>query len=183
MIITISGDIGSGKSTVAKIIAKKMGLKHYSVGDFMRQLAHNQGISFEELTRKSFNDPQIDYKLDSFTQDLAHRREHNFIIDGRIAWHFLPESVKVFLKVSPDVSAKRILLRKHRDENFTSIEAAHRARIERRRIENDRYRKIYHIDMENPSNYDLVISTDTRSAEEVADAIIAFCRERTLSLR
>ena len=92
-------------------------------------------------------------------------------------------SVKVFLKVSPDVSAKRILLRKHRDENFTSIEAAHRARIERRRIENDRYRKIYHIDMENPSNYDLVISTDTRSAEEVADAIIAFCKKRTLGLR
>jgi len=33
MIITIAGEGGSGKSTVARILAKKLDYKHYSTGD------------------------------------------------------------------------------------------------------------------------------------------------------
>ena len=39
MKITISGPIGSGKSTVSKILAAKLGYKHYSIGGFMRDIA------------------------------------------------------------------------------------------------------------------------------------------------
>ena len=52
MIITISGTPGSGKSTVAKMIATKLGFKHYSTGDFMRQMAKERGISLEELSKE-----------------------------------------------------------------------------------------------------------------------------------
>ena len=33
MIITISGKPGSGKSTIAKIISDKFGIKNYSIGN------------------------------------------------------------------------------------------------------------------------------------------------------
>lgn len=46
MIITISGYPGSGKSTIADIIAKKLKLKRYSVGNFRRELAKKRGIRF-----------------------------------------------------------------------------------------------------------------------------------------
>ena len=51
MIITISGIAGSGKSTVAKLLAKKLNCKHYSVGDFMRQIAKEKNIPlrFDEV--------------------------------------------------------------------------------------------------------------------------------------
>ena len=39
MIIAISGKAGSGKSTIAKLVAKKLGLKHFSSGDFMLKIS------------------------------------------------------------------------------------------------------------------------------------------------
>jgi cytidylate kinase len=42
MIITIAGTVGSGKSTVGRIIAKRLGLKHYSIGDLMREMAEQR---------------------------------------------------------------------------------------------------------------------------------------------
>ena len=39
MIIAISGKAGSGKSTVAKLLASKLRLRHYSIGDLMREMA------------------------------------------------------------------------------------------------------------------------------------------------
>ncbi len=60
MIITISGKAGSGKSTIAKQLAKKLGLKHYSTGDFMRQMAKDKGVSLLELSRIAEKDKSID---------------------------------------------------------------------------------------------------------------------------
>ena len=45
MIITISGLPGAGKSTVGRLVAEHFKLKHYSVGDLMRQLAKEKKMS------------------------------------------------------------------------------------------------------------------------------------------
>ena len=45
MIITISGKAGSGKSTVAKELAKQLNLQHFSIGDIMRKMAKEKNIS------------------------------------------------------------------------------------------------------------------------------------------
>ena len=53
MKITLSGMVGSGKSTNAKLFAKELGYKHYSVGDLMREMAKERGIppvSYTHLT-------------------------------------------------------------------------------------------------------------------------------------
>ena len=50
MVITISGEPGAGKSTTAKLLAKKLSCKHYSTGDFMRDMAEERKISLLELT-------------------------------------------------------------------------------------------------------------------------------------
>ena len=44
MIITLSGNVASGKSTVGKALAEKLKLKHYSTGDFMRKIAKEQKV-------------------------------------------------------------------------------------------------------------------------------------------
>ena len=64
MIITISGKAGSGKSTVAKEIARKLELKHYSIGDLMRQMAKEKNISLSELGELAEKDDSIDKELD-----------------------------------------------------------------------------------------------------------------------
>ncbi|MFO8015868.1 MAG: AAA family ATPase, partial [Candidatus Woesearchaeota archaeon] len=49
MKITISGKPGSGKSTVARLVAERLGLNHYSLGDMQREVAREKCISMAEL--------------------------------------------------------------------------------------------------------------------------------------
>jgi len=49
MIITIGGEPGSGKSTVANIVAQKLGYKHYSTGDLRGEIAMRHGLTIDEL--------------------------------------------------------------------------------------------------------------------------------------
>ena len=47
--ISIAGDLGSGKSTVAKILSKKFGAEIVSGGKIQRELASKMGITIEEF--------------------------------------------------------------------------------------------------------------------------------------
>ena len=49
MNITITGNLGSGKSSVAKILKEK-GYEYSSTGNVFRQLAMEKGLSVEELS-------------------------------------------------------------------------------------------------------------------------------------
>ena len=52
MHITITGRLGSGKSTVAKLIVENHGYTYYSTGNIMRELAAEAGISILEYNRR-----------------------------------------------------------------------------------------------------------------------------------
>ena len=54
MIIAISGKAGSGKSTIAELLAKKLKLKHYSIGNLMREMAKKKNISLRFLIIRIF---------------------------------------------------------------------------------------------------------------------------------
>src|SRR3989344_6212851 len=105
MIITLAGDIGSGKSTVAKLLAAQLHLKHYSTGDFMREMAIKEGISLLVLSARAENDSSVDQVLDSRQKRLG-EEEKNFVLDARLGWFFIPQSFKVYLKVDPKVGAQ-----------------------------------------------------------------------------
>ena len=121
MIITISGKAGSGKSTVAKELAKKLKLGHYSVGDLMREMAKAKGISLFELGRKAEKDKKIDKELDNRQIELG-KKEDNFVIDGRLTSLFIPKAdLKVFLDCDDQVRAKRILKEGRNDEKNKSL--------------------------------------------------------------
>ena len=50
-IITIAGANGSGKSSTAKKLALQLKFKHFSSGDFMRQIARENNTTLEELAK------------------------------------------------------------------------------------------------------------------------------------
>jgi len=172
MIITIAGELGSGKSVVADAAAKKYNLKRYSAGDLMREMAKEKGLSILELNKMAEKDPAIDKEIDAKTKKLA-EKEDNFVIDSRIAFHFIPNSIKIYLKVAPEEAARRIMEeRQSEEEKETEIEEAKKHVLERRQSEKERYQKYYGIDVTDESQYDIIFDTTHTKHQEGIDAIL-----------
>jgi cytidylate kinase len=173
VIITISGRPGSGKSAVASRVAASLGLKHVSAGDFMREMASERGVSILELSRSAEEHSAIDREIDARTARLA-RDGGDFVMDARLAWHFAPDSVKVFLDVHPEIAAKRIYgaARGSEHENIDFTETL-RAIESRTRSEKKRYQTYYDLDYTDHGHYDLVIDTSEMTIDEVVEAIVA----------
>jgi len=171
MIITIAGDAGSGKSSVAELVAEKLNFRHYSVGDFMREIARKRKISLLALSKLAEKDRSIDEELDDMQTELG-RDEDHFVLDSRLGWHFVPKSFKVFLKVDINEGAKRIFKarRKGEKENKTLKETVENIK-KRRESELQRYKQYYNLNPYDNKNYDLVIDTTKLIPGEIAEKI------------
>lgn len=169
MHLTLTGDLGSGKSTVAKILLERLGLEYYSTGNILRKMAQENGISILEMNERAAKDKTIDKKIDDATIALANS-PISYLVDSRLAWHFLPKSFKVKLKVDPKEAAKRVLGDKTRScaEKYKSLDDAFTHLVARRQEEVRRFKEIYNVDIEDDSQFDLVVDTTNLSPEKVA---------------
>ena len=182
MIITISGVPGSGKSTVAGIVAKKLKMKHYSVGGIMRELAAKRGMTILELSRLAEKDGSIDEELDARQKALG--KKDNIVVDSRLGFHFIPGSFKVFLYVSPDEAGRRIFAARRNGEQENVTLAGTTLNIRHRKAsEQLRYRKLYGVDPHKKAYYDVCIDTTRMCPEEVADRIIKAAKIKTAKNR
>ena len=172
MIITISGRPGSGKSAVASRVAETLGIRHVSAGDFMREMAAERGVSILELSRSAEEHSSIDKEIDARTTRLA-RNGEGFVMDARLAWHFAPQSVKVFLDVSPEVAARRIYdAGRGSEHENVDITGTMRAIESRTHSERKRYLAYYGLDYTDHAHYDLVVDTSEMNIDEVVEAIL-----------
>ena len=86
--ISIAGDIGSGKSTIARAVAARIGVEPLSTGGIQRQLAAARGINTLELNRLGRDrslDRSADRRLSArFARRTARRRiAHGMAFRGR----------------------------------------------------------------------------------------------------
>ena len=105
--ISLAGDLGSGKTTVGKLLAARLGAQIYSTGTIQRKIATEMGMTTLELNKYSETHPEIDDRIDDGLRALD-KEETDVIIDSRMAWHFVPASFAVYMAADPVVSAKRI---------------------------------------------------------------------------
>ena len=97
MFITIAGNLGSGKSTVCKILEEKHGFSTYSTGKIQRGYAETLGISTLEMNRLMNTDPKYDHIIDDEVVRISEEKQgEKIIFDSRMAWHFVKRSLKVF---------------------------------------------------------------------------------------
>lgn len=172
-IISLSGDPASGKGTVSNILIENLGYGIYRNGEYFRKLAKENNMTLSEFGDYVKLHPEIDIEIENSAKEYA-KTHDNFIIDARLGWYSLPESFKVYLKVDIDESAKRAFYDSSRKdvENYQSLEEYKNSLIERKTLENERYLKLYGINRDDMSNYDLVIDTTKKTPEEVANIII-----------
>ena len=175
MIITLGWHHGAGKSTLWKKLSEHFWYKRYSTGDFMRDLAIERWISLIDLGREAESDGGIiDTILDDRQKNLW-KSDDNFIIDGRLAFYFIPHGKKVFLTVDPLEAARRIFSDESRlgVESHASIEHTAENIIIRRKSEDERYMKYYGIHIYDMGLYDIVVDTTSKTPDEVFMEIIA----------
>lgn len=167
LIVTISGDLGSGKSVLTDALCAHWQAERYSTGTVQRQLAAEMGISTLELNRLAETDKTIDDKIDGVFAALAETGK-NLIVDSRMAWHFLPRAFKIKLEVNPIAAAERIIADTGRSsEGYKDFTATLQGLKDRKASERERFLKYYKADIENPDNYDLVIETTDVTPEAI----------------
>lgn len=174
-IITIAGALGSGKSSTAKGVAELLGFRHTSSGDLFRKIAKERGLSVEALNLTAEQQKDIDYQVDEWLTTMG-REESNFVIDSRLAFHWMPDSFKVYLSLDPESAAERIFLHMKDagrvSEDATTI-AEVRASIDRRyQSEQKRYKDLYNVDPSDPKNFDLVIDTKQNDLKTVIHLVV-----------
>jgi cytidylate kinase len=175
MLITISGVPGSGKTTVARLLSQRLGLPHIYAGDLYRKAALERGVSLEAFNALSEQDHSIDRALDA--KMAAHARQGNVILEGRLAAFIVlqegVEALKVWLAASDEVCARRVAQREGRDWHAV-------LELNRTRQGSDakRYRTIYGFDLNDTSIYDVVLTSDDRAPEALAEQILARAAER-----
>ncbi|MGH4050629.1 MAG: cytidylate kinase family protein [Clostridium sp.] len=178
MKITIAGDLYSGKSCVGKTVCETLNYTYYSVGELQRKLAVEKGMSITEYNTYVFEN-NLDKEIDDRTIKIGLEKE-NFIFDARLAWHFIPDSFKIYLKVEIDVAVDRALKSERgKSENYSSKSDAKDHITQRRRLEVSRFRDIYNVSIDEDSNYDLAIDTSHISMEEVVGRILEKVRGRS----
>lgn len=178
MIITVSGTPGSGKSTIAKLLAQKLGFKHHSTGDFMRAMAKERGVSIQELNRLALTDRSVDDANDARLRELG-VFEDDFVVDARLGWKFIPRAVKILLTVSEDEAARRIFAARRPDEKENTTLAKTKKNIATRLAsEIARYKKLYGADYTDNKHHDLVIDTTTLTPELIIEKILDFLKKK-----
>jgi CMP/dCMP kinase len=178
MLITISGTAGSGKSTLAKNLAKALGVKHYSAGDFTREIAKEKGITIHELQELEAKDPSIDLLVDAKTKEVADKHE-NAVIDGWLGFHFLPKSIKIFVKCNNDEAARRIYEAQREEEKHnTTLEETKKRMLRRIEVNRERWIRYYNTDILEEKNYDFLIDTTHSSKEESLQTALEYIEKQ-----
>jgi len=169
--ISLAGDLGSGKSTVSKILIERLGAEYYSTGAIVRSIAEKHGMSVVELNVYMETHPEIDHEIDDGLKALS-SVDKLLIIDSRMAWHFTEGTFKVYLSADPETSALRIMSANRVGEHATTLEETVKETKARRESEKKRYMEQYGVDIKDLMNYSVIIDTTAATPEAVAECLI-----------
>ena len=170
VILTISGNSGSGNTSTSRLLAQKMGLRlvHYTFRDY----AQEHQIGFATVRKMAREQPDIDRYIDERQVELA--RRGNCIVASRLAiWLVRPADFSVYLYAPLSVRSRRIHQREHTGYLHTLC-----ATFMRDRDDTRRYRRKYNINTKVYDFVDIVVDTRVYSVKQIVELIAEGVKEK-----
>lgn len=176
VVICICGLTGCGKSTLAKKIAEKYGLRYVSGGTALKVLAleagykpvdkgwweGDEGMRFLDERMK---DADFDRKVDQKLIELA--KEGNVVLDSWTMPWLLDKGFKVWIEASLNVRAERLTKR----DNISAQKALN-AMNKKDETTRAIYKNLYGFNLgKDFSPFDLILDTDMLGTNEVFQAL------------
>lgn len=175
MHITLTGNLGSGKSTICRILTEKYGFELYSTGKVIREIADEMGISVLEMNELMSKDHKYDHMIDDKTAQISRENpDKNILFDSRLAWNFVEKSFKVFLSVDLAEAARRVYADASRGdvESYKSEEDAAEQLAARAANEDARYEELYGIHYFDFNNYNLILDSSYATPDVIAELLM-----------
>lgn len=164
MLITIGGLPGSGTTTVAKLLAKKLNISHMDAGDLWDLMAKEKGTDVLGLNLLAEKDSNIDHELDEKLVETA-RKSTNAIMESRLIGYFCHNkdipAFKIWLSADTEIRINRLKKAERSSEKV----------VVREKSEKKRYLELYNIDIDQLSVYDLVVNTNELTPEKIVEHI------------
>ncbi len=176
IVICISGMAGTGKSTLTKKLAEKFGLKCYSGGDALKELASSEGYDVARqgwwespeglnFLNERLKDPKFDKAVDA--KLLEYAQQGNVLLDSWTMPWLLKDGFKIWLLASLDKRAARVAVR-----DKISVEETFKVLEEKEGRTKAIYKELYGFSLgEDLSPFDLVLETDNLTAQEVFEVL------------
>lgn len=187
-VVTVGGLHGSGRTTLAKAVAKKYGLDRFSTGEVFRRIAKEKGFElplFNEVASK-----EVDLEIDK--QNLEAGEKGGVVIESDMAaWINRSVPGKTVLRIWLDASAEtrgtRIFNdeKKRESEGYENVGESIKKVAERDNADRSRYVRVYNVDIYpntyeaisaevNRPEYDKIVNTDNLTIEQVAQKVFEF---------
>ncbi len=164
--IVVSGEIGSGTTTLAQKLARKLGWKFLSVGSLFRQYHLEQGIP---LWNKLAVPLEFERKIDKAVLEKL-KKEKNLVVEGHYQGYLtrnLANVYKILLICGQKISLQRVLKRDHTHKETED-------EVQERGIQIElQFKRLYGSgDFRNKKLFNLVINTSEKNVPETVE--IAF---------
>ena len=189
-LILVSGFAGSGKSSLADSLGKKLGMKVVHASAMLREMATKGVKALEnaspekiehwwetdegkEFMKKRLKDPTLDKALDEKLMDIARRGE--LVMDSwtmPYLYKGTDDVFRIWLKATPQERAKRVSGRDKMD--YENVLAKILSRDEDTKA---LYKRLYNFEMgSNLGKFSLVINTGKIGENEVFSKVIGKIR-------
>ncbi len=167
LVIAVSGPPGSGKTTVAKALAQRLGLRYVSIGQLFRELAQKLGKDLVQLSKIAERDHSIDRQLDELARREAEKG--GVVIDGHISAWIVRDLADLCVGI---VAPLHIRVKRIADRDGRPIEEVERETRIREESEARRFREIYGIDVTDPTVFDVVVNSAFYSPDQIVEIVL-----------
>ncbi len=163
-----------GKTEVASKLASKLEYRLYKASESFRELARDNNMDLVQFNEYVKYNPDIDKNIEAKTKEVIDSSSE-IVIDARLGFYLSQNAFRVYMIADENVASKRLFeasKNRGKEEEYSSVEQAKEAIKIRETSEQERYLKLYGVDIHNLDNYDYVIDTTSMTSDEVTSKII-----------